>query len=181
MRPGCRRVQSGSLSSLGCALGAVRFILVRYAHWGTPWQLSGSSGVAVPAAVRPGSRQVHRDSLGSLECNLGEDWFIQVLWDQWDTPSVPSCPSGAPWMSSGSSVVAGFNGGALWGSSGSSGVAGLTEVHPAGRWVHQGSLHSLGCALGVVGFIRVRWVHWDTPWVPSGSSGVAILLQWDAH
>ena len=32
---------------------------------------------------------------------------------------------------------------------------------------------SLWCALGVVGFIRGHWVHKDSPWRQSGSSGVA--------
>ena len=43
----------------------------------------------------------------------------------------------------------------------------------AGRRVHPGSLGELGCALGVVVFIRVRLVHWGAPWGWSGSSGVA--------
>ena len=37
-------------------------------------------------------------------------------------------------------------------------------MRPGGRQVHPGSLGSLMCALGVVGFIRGRWVHWGAPW-----------------
>ena len=32
-----------------------------------------------------------------------------------------------------------------------------------GRWVNPGSLSSLGCSLGVVEFIRVRWVYSGAP------------------
>ena len=44
--------------------------------------------------------------------------------------------------------------------------AGGVWVHSVrldGRWVHAGSLSSLGFALGVVGFIRGRWVHSCSP------------------
>ena len=44
--------------------------------------------------------------------------------------------------------------GAHLGSLGSSGVDVFTRVRPEDHWVHQGSLGSLECALGVVGFIR---------------------------
>ena len=46
-------------------------------------------------------------------------------------------------------------------------------VHPEGRLGNQGSLYSLGCTLGIVGFIRGRWVHRGAPWVSSSSSRVA--------
>ena len=36
-------------------------------------------------------------------------------------------------------------------------------MHPRCRRVRPGSLGSLGCALGVVGFIRGRWVHLVRP------------------
>ena len=39
---------------------------------------------------------------------------------------------------------------------GSSGVVGFTRVCAGGRWIHSGSLCSLGFALGVVGFTLVR-------------------------
>ena len=43
------------------------------------------------------------------------------------------------------------------------------------RWVHEGrlihprSLGSLGCAMGLVGFIRGGWVHSGVPWGSLGS------------
>ena len=71
-------------------------------------------------------------------------------------------------------------------------------MHPWGRRVHPGSLDTLGCALGVVGFIRgslrcalgfvgssnVCLVHWGSPWGSSVSSGVAWLVSvrpWSRH
>ena len=56
--------------------------------------------------------------------------------------------------------------------SGLSGMTGFTWVRPWGRRVHPRWLGSLECALGVVGFIRVRWVHWSASWVSPGSSRV---------
>ena len=71
-------------------------------------------------------------------------------------------------MSSGSSEAAGVRPGGLgfirdrwihWGApfslSGSPGVTGFIRVRPVGRRVLPGSLHSLECALGVVGYIQV--------------------------
>ena len=52
-------------------------------------------------------------------------------------------------------------------------------MHPRGRRVLSRSMGSLGSALGVVGFVSGRWVHWGEPWgvrsgglrVRSGSMG----------
>ena len=79
----------------------------------------------------------------------------------------------------------------LW-SSGSFVVDNLIEVHRGGHQVYPGSLDSLGCALGVVGFIRgcgvhcdapwglsvhpVCLAHWASPWGASGSFGVAGII-----
>ena len=59
--------------------------------------------------------------------------------------------------------------GAHWGSLVSSSVVGFTRVCPGVLWVHPGLLVSLGCSLGIDGFIRsvvftrvrpeVLWVH----------------------
>ena len=59
--------------------------------------------------------------------------------------------------------------GAHWGSLVSSRVVGFSRVCPGGLWVHPVLLVSLGCSLGVDGFIRavvlilvrpeVLWVH----------------------
>ena len=54
---------------------------------------------------------------------------------------------------------------------GTFGVVGFTRVCHGGRSVHPWSLGSLGSALMVVLFIRVRWVHSGSPWGSLGSSG----------
>ena len=46
-------------------------------------------------------------------------------------------------------------------------------MRSGGRRVHPGSLGSLGCALGVVGFIRGTLVHSDARWWSFGSYDVA--------
>ena len=53
--------------------------------------------------------------------------------------------------------------GSPWGTLCSSGVVGLTLFLHWCRWVHPGSLGSLGFALGVFGFIRVPWIHSGAP------------------
>ena len=58
-----------------------------------------------------------------------------------------------------------------WGSSGSSVVAGLIGERPGCPGVH---LCSLGCDMGVVGFIRV---HWGAPWGSLGSYTVAGFID----
>ena len=45
------------------------------------------------------------------------------------------------------------------------------------RWVHPGSLGSLGFALGVVGFIRGHWVDEGAPWRSFSSSGVVVFTR----
>ena len=61
--------------------------------------------------------------------------------------------------------------GAPWGSSGSFGVAGFIGVRHRGLRVLSGSLGSLGCALGVMGFDQVRGVHRGAPLGSLGSLG----------
>ena len=51
----------------------------------------------------------------------------------------------------------------LLGCSGSLGIAGFIAVFPGGCRVHPVSLGSLGCALGVLRFIRGCWFHCGTP------------------
>ena len=46
-----------------------------------------------------------------------------------------------------------------------------------GRRVRSASLGSLRCALGVVGYVRGRWVHRVALWVSSGSFGVAGFIR----
>ena len=65
------------------------------------------------------------------------------------------------------------------GSLGSPGIVRFTQLRAGGRWVHPGSLGSLdlaladvGFALGVVGFMRGRWIHLDSPWGSLDSTGV---------
>ena len=126
--------------------------------------------------MRLGGRRVHLASLVSLGCAVGFFRFFRgrgVLW-------------GALWWSSGSSRVAGCTGvrsgwfilvrgvrwGAPLGSSGSSGVARLIGVRPVCCRVYLKSLGSVGCALGVVGFIPSRWVDMGAQWRSSVSSRV---------
>ena len=60
---------------------------------------------------------------------------------------------------------------------GSSGIVGLTRVRRWYRWVHPRLFGSLGFALGVVGFIRGRWIHSGSRWVSFGSSGVVGITR----
>ena len=48
-------------------------------------------------------------------------------------------------------------------------IVGFISVRTGCRWVYSGSLGSLGCAMGVVGFSRGRWVRSGAPW---GSFGI---------
>ena len=59
----------------------------------------------------------------------------------------------------------------MW-SSDSSGFAAFIEVRSGCRWDQPESLGSLGSSLGLIGFIRCCWVHWNAPWVSSCASGV---------
>ena len=74
---------------------------------------------------------------------------------------------------------------------GTSGVVVFNLVCPWGRWVHLGSLDSLVFALGVVVFIRLRWVHshdvlfirglWvhlRSPCVSVGFTCVRLVCRW---
>ena len=130
-----------------------------------------SSRFAEFTGVRRMGRRDHPASLGSLGFDmvfsLGVVRYIRCHWVH----------RGAPWESFGSS-----------------GVAGFTGVRPVCRRFHPGSLGSLGCAQGIVGFIwvvffpgvrplgvgiiRVGWVHLDAPLVSSGSSGFSGVRPW---
>ena len=78
-------------------------------------------------------------------------------------------------------VIVGFirgrlvHSGAAWGSWGSSGSVCFTRERSGGRWVlaglwvHPRSLGSLGCTMGVVGYIWGGRVHYSAPW---GSLGL---------
>ena len=112
--------------------------------------------------------------------------YIWVCWDhwsaQWGRQVHSGCPvyCGAPWESSGSFGVAGFIGvrtgvvgfirgrwtysGAPSRSLGSFAVVGCIRVRLRGHCVHAGLMGSLGCALGLVGYILCHMVHWGSPW-----------------
>ena len=85
MRPGFRRVHTGSLGSLGCVLRV----------WGALGSLV-SSGVAEVIRVRSVFRPVHPRSLGLLGCAIMFIRFMECRWVHW----------GAQWSSSGISWVA---------------------------------------------------------------------------
>ena len=136
MRPGGRRVNSGSLGSLtvhpgtldslGCVLLVEPFSRDRWVHWGAPWGSSGSSGVAWVTGVRNRGRCDNSGWLGSLLCALGVVGFIRVCRFHWVAPR---------------------------GSSGSSAFVAFIWVRPCGRRFHPWSLGALWCAVVVVGFI----------------------------
>ena len=71
VRPGSRRVRSGSMGSLRCALVVVGIVRGRLVQWGTPWGSSGSCGVAWISALCPVLRWVRSGSLGLVGCSLG--------------------------------------------------------------------------------------------------------------
>ena len=76
VRTSARRVHSGWLGSLGCALGVVGFIRGCRVHWVAPWGSSGSSAFVAFIGVRPCVRRVHPWSLGALGCAVGVVGFI---------------------------------------------------------------------------------------------------------
>ena len=65
---------------------------------------------------------------------------------------------------------------ASWGSSGLFGCVGFVRKRPWGRRYNWHSLGSLGYALCVDRYIRVRLVHSGAPRVSSGSFGCALLV-----
>ena len=89
MRPVDRKVQPGSLGSIGCTLRVVGFIRSLWGHGDTPWVSLGSSGIARFTMVRHGVFRVDQALVGSLGCTL------DVVLDSW-------VHCGAPWESSGS-------------------------------------------------------------------------------
>ena len=89
VRPGCRWVRLGSLSSLGCTLGVVGIVCSRWIRWGR-WVHSFARWWSL----------FHPRSLGSLVCTLGVVGFIRGHWVHW----------GAPWGLLCSSGVVGFTG-----------------------------------------------------------------------
>ena len=62
-------------------MGVVGFILGRLVHWGAPWGLSGSSGIAGFIGVR----RDHQGSLLSLGCALVVVGYIRGRLVHWRT------------------------------------------------------------------------------------------------
>ena len=141
VRSGLHRVHSGSLGSLGCALGTVWFNRVLLGSLRCALAVVGVVGFT---QKRPGGRRVHLGCLVSCVRALGVLGFIRGRWVH----------AGSPWGSSG---VIGFTWeverfiGGLWFRAGA----------PWGRLVHSGSLCSRGCVLCVIEFIRGYGVHAD--------------------
>ena len=94
--------------------------------------------------MRSRRRRDHQGSLGSLGSAQG------FLGSSGDAGFVGVRSGGRQALTG----VAGFIGGAPWRSPGPSRVDGFIVVRPGYLWVHRPLLGSLGCALGVVGFIR---------------------------
>ena len=74
--PGCCRIHSGLLGSLGCSRRFVGFI---WRHCGAHWGSSCYTGVAGFLGVRPVGRRVHSGSLGSLRCTMGSFGFAKFI------------------------------------------------------------------------------------------------------
>ena len=102
-------------------------------------------------------------SWGSLGFALGSLGSFEVVW------LVHLRSLGSLWFTLGvveyALVVTGFHRRCWvhlvspWVSLGSSGLTGFTRIRPGVLSVYSGSLGSLWIAMGVVGFIRGRWVH----------------------
>ena len=155
--------------SFGFALGLDGFFTQVHpgSNWVHPWSLD-SLGYVIQGGtrVRARGRWVHPGSLGSLGSALSVVGFIRSRWVHSD----------APWGLLGSSRVAGFtrerpvgrwlmrvrwvhpgwHSGTPCVALGSCGVVGFTRVSLEFRCVHPWWFGSLGCALGVVGFILGR-------------------------
>ena len=173
VHPGVLRDRSGSLSSVGYALGVVGFVRGRWVQCVAPCAFWGSFGVPRFSGVHPVGRRV---SLGSLASALVVVGFVRARWVQWVAPFGSSRPFGfvgfsglRPGGSSGSFGVAGFSGVRPKGSYSSFWVAAFSGVRPGCRSVRSQMLGSLRCALGVFGFVPGRW---GAPFWSSGSCGV---------
>ena len=66
--------------------------------------------------------------------------------------------------------------GSLGSSRESSGSFGVVGVRTGCHGVHS-ALNSFGCTLGVIGFIRGRWVHSGVPWGSSGSFRIVRFIR----
>ena len=87
VRYGRRRVHPWSLASLGCDWMVVKFIWGRWVHWGAPWGLSGSYGVAGFFGVLSGARMAHPNDPGLTR---RPPWLTPV------NPTTPDEHQGSP-------------------------------------------------------------------------------------
>ena len=158
VRPGGRRVRSGAISPFPCAMGVVGFHQVRSVHSRTSWRWSWSFG-SVPSIsvlhwvrrVRSGAFAPFRAPWGSLGC-IG---------------SIPLCPtyrrvrsvhSRAPSGSSDSFVCILF---IPVRPADRRALSRVLSAHYRAPWCAFGQFR---CAVGVVGFVRVRSVHSRASW-----------------
>ena len=112
----------------------VGFMRGHWVHSGSPWGSLSSSGVALRVVRFICGRWVHSRSPWVSLCSSRVVRFTQGYPGfVWFTRVRPCGRSVHP----------------VW----------FSQVRPWGRCVHPESLDSLRFALGVVGFIRVRWVH----------------------
>ena len=94
--------------------------------------------------MSPGGRKIHPGAMNLLGFNMEVVGFIRNR----------SVHSSAPWGWSGSSGVIGVR-------------SGDGRVHPVSLGTLGSALRYVHCCwvhLGVVGFVRVRLVHWIAPW-----------------
>ena len=155
-----------------CALGVVGIVRVHSVHWDAPLCSSGFFGFAGFIGVRPGRSSGSlwfSGFLGVSSESFTIAWFIGVPVGSFGLIGVRHLDVGfvrgrwinrcTPWGSSCSFGVAGFHLGGPWLSSCSVGVAGYIGMRPE-----------------VVGFVRVRWVHWSVVGVVQGR-----LVYWGAR
>ena len=111
-------------------------------HSGSFGSFVCAQGVFGFIRVRPGGRCVHSGSFGSFVCALVVVGFIRAR----------LVHSGAPWVLLGSFE---FDLAAPWGV-----IRVRLVLSGASCW----SFGEFGCAMRVVVFVRVRWVHSCVPW-----------------
>ena len=153
MRPLGSWVRTGSSDSSGYAFVVAGFVLVRLVCPCAPWESLGTFGFVWFVQVRPWNPWVHSGLSGSSGCSLDVAGFIRVrLGVPLASIGFVRVLPGGRWVLSGSFTFVLF----VW-------------VCPSVCCVRSGSSGSFRCAMGVVGFFRVRLVRLNSPWGSLGS------------
>ena len=195
VRPGCRRVHTGSLYKFGCALvvfgfiqgslGSSRFTLLvigficdRSVNLGSPLTTSGSFSVVAFIRVHPVCRWVHSSVPWGSSGSFGIVGYIRVHPEGRSLSSFGvvryiRVPPGCRRVHSGSLGTSRCTLGIM----GSFAVVAFIQMRHWGRRVVCGSLCLFVCVLGVVVLIQGRWEHSGGPWLSSGSFGLADFIR----